>query len=183
VPLEYGARPPEGVPDNLPNILRASEDRESIGRVKELILQHDPELIFTHGINTSNIEHFATAALVAKAFWAAVEEGYQGGMLQWVDACTFFGESSFRWDTFVDYSGRVDQKMQLAALHACQKPDALLPGFGHRHLSHFWGRGCGVEAAECFCWVRRPTRIDRNIAGVPQPWFGELTLELFQNSR
>lgn len=180
--LCYGSPLPSGVRPEICTILTAQEDEESISRIADLILQNDPELIFTHPIATQNVEHFCTSLLVTAGFWQAVERGYKGGLLTWKEAITFLGDSANGWDTFVDYSGFMDRKMALAALHACQKPDAMEPDFGHRKLGGFWGAACGVRSAECFRWVQRPLRLDRTICGKPQPLMGELGIELTRNS-
>lgn len=179
----FGSPLPSGMEPGTPTILTAQEDEKSIQRVADLILKENPELVFTHPIATQNVEHFCTSLLVTAGFWEAVERGYQGGLLTWKEAITFLGDSANGWDTFVDYSGYMDRKMALAALHACQKPDAMEPDFGWRKLGTFWGRACGVQSAECFRWVQRPLRLDRKICGKPQPLMGELGNELTRNSR
>jgi len=182
IAIGYGSPIPPGVPAGVPSILGAYEDAESVTRLAQLIQQHDPEVIFTHPIATQNVEHYCTSLLVTYAYWQAVEAGYKGGLLTWKEAITFLGDKASSWDTFVDYSGYMDRKMALTVLHACQKPDAMEPNFGHRHLGSFWGGACGVESAECFTWVQRPLRLDRKICGKPQPFMGELGMELIQNS-
>lgn len=62
-------------------------------------------------------------------------------------------------------------------------PTAHLPGFGHRVLSETFGRVCGVGAAECYTWVRRPTRTEAVLSGKPQPEYGEFMPELICNQR
>jgi LmbE family N-acetylglucosaminyl deacetylase len=179
----YGAPLPEGVSGDRPTILTAYEDEACLQQVVSLILEHDPEIIITHPMTALNIEHCATSLLVTRAFWDAVGQGYQGGLVTWQEAITMMGDRAAGWDTHVDYSADLDQKMALCALHACQKPNALEPDFGHRLLGKFWGGANGTGAAECFTWVRRPTRLDRSISGKPQPIHGPLGMELIRNSR
>jgi LmbE family N-acetylglucosaminyl deacetylase len=181
--VRFGAPLPEGVAEGAPTILTAYEDPASVEQLVSLILENDPEVILTHPMGALNIEHCATCLLVTVAFWKAVARGYQGGLLTWAEAITMHGERLCGWDTFVNYSSIMDRKMALVALHACQKPDALAPEFGHRQLGNFWGVSNGNGAAECFCWVRRPTRIDSEISGSMQPFYGPLAMELTRNSR
>ena len=181
--VRFGAPLPEGVPADMPTILTAYEHKPSVAKLVSLILENDPEVILTHPPAALNIEHFATSLLVVRAFWDAVERGYTGGLLTWFEGITMFGDRSSAWDTRVDYPGLVDRKMALIGLHASQKPDALAPGFGHRLLAEFYGGAGGVSASECFCWIKRPTRIDSKISGHPQPIYGPLGMELIKNSR
>lgn len=181
--LEYGSIPPEGVPQGIPNILVASKDEESIERLAALMLEKDPECILTHSPSDVNIEHCATSLLVAKAFWKAVEQGYEGGLLFWNEGHTVNGDFYCRWDTHIDGTGYLDRKMELLGLHRCQKPNAHLPNFGQRLLCEWRGKLCGCEMAELFIWVRRPVRRSAKLSGVPSAIMGEFTAELMQNER
>ena len=176
--LRYGCTLPDGVPVDVPTILTAGENKAAIARLADLILEKDPECVLTHGICQGNIEHFATALLVTRAFWLATEKGYPGGLVQWREAHTLHGDFHCRWETHVDYSGFLDRKMELIGLHACQMPDTKADDFGHRLLSTWYGKVCGCEAAEVYTWVRRPLRRDST-----GPAFGEFTFELLQNAR
>jgi len=176
--LRYGCALPPGVPHDVPTILTACEDPESIRRLADLILEKDPECVFTHDVACVNPEHFCTSLLTTQSYWLAVEDGYRGALLHWREGCTRLGESNCRWETFVDYTPLLDRKMALIGIHRCQMPKAHLPTFGHRTLAVRWGRGCGCGAAEVFNWVRRADcRTDEGIAYPP------LTLELVQNTR
>jgi LmbE family N-acetylglucosaminyl deacetylase len=181
--LEYGSIALEGVPQSIPNILIASKDEASIERMASLILEKDPECVMTHSPSDVNIEHIATSLLVTKAFWKAVERGYEGGMLFWNEGHTVNGDFYCRWDTNVDGTGYLDRKMELIGLHRCQKPTAHYPDHGQRLLSEWRGKVCGCEVAELFIWVRRPVRRSAKLSGVPSAIMGELTAELVQNSR
>lgn len=183
IELRFGCDRPEGVAPNVPTILTACEDPESIDKLAALILEHRPECILTHGVNQRNIEHFATCLLVTNAFWKAAEQGYKGGLLHWKEAHTLHGDSQTRWDTFIDCTAQLDRKMELIGLHACQMPRAHLTDFGHRLLATWQGKAAGCEAAEMFTWVRRPIYTDSAMSGREYPIFGELVLELIQNSR
>ncbi len=183
VTLHYGSEAPEGVPSDIPSILTACENAQSIDRLCDMILERDPECILTHGVAQRNIEHFATCLLVTNAFWQAVERGYQGGLLHWREEHTLHGDFNCRWETYVDCNNYLDRKMELIGLHRCQMPKAHLPDFGHRLLNEWRGKTCGCESAELFTWVRRPARTSPKISMRSYPIMGEITLELIQNSK
>lgn len=178
VKINFGSPLPEGIDVNIPSILTASEDTASVKRLADLILEKQPEIIFTHSVTQVNIEHFGTMLLVTKAYWLAVEQGFKGGLLTWREAILNLGDHNCKWDTFVDYTPYLQKKMELIHYHRCQKPDALSPDFGHNRLAKWWGSACGCGAAEVFLWINRP--MHRNQFGNVYP---ELTLELLQNSK
>lgn len=178
VELRYGAPIPGAVEGNVPTILTACEDAASIDRLKKLILEKNPEVIFTHGLNQTNPEHFCTALLVARSFWAAVEEGFKGALLLWTDHFTHFGPSASRWDTFIDYTPYLDRKMELIGKHACQMPHWMQETFGHRVLAKEYGKVAGCGAAEPFTWVRRSANSTSS-----GPSYGSLMVELLNNTR
>lgn len=183
VQIQFGSPLADGIPAHTPSILTACEDQASIEKLADLILEKNPECILTHGVAQVNIEHFATSLLVVRSFWNAVERGFNGGLLQWREHHTVHGDFNCRWETFIDCSAYLERKMELIGMHQCQMPKAHLPDFAHRLLSLSWGQACGVGAAECFTWVRRPARCDVPGSSMPNPVYGELTLELIQNSR
>jgi len=178
IKLTYGSDRPGIVPPNTPTILTAYEDAASVERLTKLILETDPEIIFTHGLAAGNIEHYATSLFVITAYWKAVDQGYKGGLLTWYERILRLGASTCRWDTFIDYTPFLDRKMELIHCHYCQMPNALDPNFGHRRFANWYGNLCGCGAAEAFFWVNRPAH--RNAFG---PVYPELTMELIQNSR
>ena len=178
VTLCYGAPRPEGVPENRQSILTACEDTASIQELADLIVEKDPEVILTHGTNQRNPEHFCTGLLTVNAYWRALDAGYQGALLQWVEPHTAHGEHSMRWETFVDYTPYLEKKWEFVGKHACQKPTWRDPDFGHRFQAQMWGSACGCGAAEVFNWVGRSRRYD----GLG-PMTPDLTLELINHSR
>ena len=176
--LRYGCTLPAGVPENVPMILTACEHDPSLERLAELILEKDPECVFTHDVAAVNPEHVCTSLLATNSFWLAVEEGYRGALLHWREGNARLGEYNCGWQTFVDYTPYLDRKMALIGLHRCQMPHAHLPTFGHRTLGRRWGQACGCGAAETFNWVRHcDYRDDQGMTYPP------LTLELVRNCR
>lgn len=174
----YGTPVPHGLAPGSQTILTACEDPACIGRLADLIVEKDPEAVFTHGIAQRNPEHFCTGLLTVNAYWRAVEAGYQGAMLQWLEAHTVHGEYSTRWETFIDYTPYVEKKWEFIGKHFCQKPTWQSPDFGHRFQARMWGSACGCGAAEVFNWVARPRRFDQL-----GPWTPDLTLELINHTR
>jgi len=180
VELRYGCVLPEGVPEDVPTILTAYEDQSSVQKVVDLILEHDPACIFTHGLISHNIEHIATCLLVTKGFWKAADAGYKGALLHWREDYTGFGPTNTKWDTFVDISDYLDRKMELLGKHACQMPLAHEPDHGLRLRAMKFGEACGCKAAEVFTWVAHDRRPDLDTT---QPFYSPLLAELTQNSR
>lgn len=178
VDLRYGAPVPGSVQGNVPSILTACELAGPIEQLANLILEKNPELLFTHPLATYNPEHFCTTLLVANAYWKAVEQGYQGGLLFWIEPETRFGNAYIRWETYIDYSPLLDRKMELIGKHLCQMPNFKMQDFGHRILAKELGNACGCLAAECFIWGNRPNHRE----GI-RPAYGSLSLELLNNGR
>lgn len=176
--VRYGAQLPVCVPKDVPSILTAGEDEASLRRLANLILERDPECVFTHGVSQMDPEHFGASLLATKSYWLAVEDGYRGALLQWRGIHTQHGEFNCRWETFIDFTPLLGRKMQLIGIHRCQMPKAHLPDFGHRVLAKRWGAASGCGAAEPFIWVRHADF--RDILGMGYP---PLTLELIRNTR
>ncbi len=166
VELRYGCKLPAGVQENVPTILTAYEDAASRKRLVDLILEHDPVCIFSHGIISASIEHCATAILVTKCYWEAVEAGFKGAYLQWNEDHTAFGVRNSQWDTHVDISNYLDKKMELIGKHACQMPTAHDPNHGHKLRALKNGVACGCTAAEIFTWVSHDRRPDHDSTDV-----------------
>ena len=165
----YGSPVPEGVDPDIPCILSAHEHQPSLERVVALILEHNPEVVFTHGGPMRNIEHFATQLLVTNAYWKAVERGYEGMLLHWHDlGVNTFGEAYKHWDTHIDISAFWEAKLHVSGLHKSMKPDPAALDWPQ------WGPACGCRHAEVF------TIVGRNRTPVQ---YGALTLEILQNER
>lgn len=154
----YGSDRPACVAPNTPTILTAHEDPMAQQRVVDLILEHNPEAILTHGMDQNDMEHLGTALLTAKSYWQAVAKGYGGMLLQWRSGFTYLGELNCRWDTFVDITRYWDKKVAAIALHASQvpDPDRLGADYPPFQRSQAWGTACGCGLAEVFTIVSRP---------------------------
>ena len=151
----YGCALPDGVPPGAPTILTAHECEASRRRLADLIMEHEPEWIFTHGVAQRDMEHVGTSLLVTKSYWDAVERGHDGGLLHWREGHTFLGKRNADWDVCVDTTGYLDRKFRALALHKSQAPDPFIPNFYPRQYAHECGKACGCETAELFTVVEK----------------------------
>lgn len=153
VEVRYGSPLPKGVPAETPTILTACEHKPSIAKLADLILEHEPEAIITHGCAAGNPEHFATSLLVGNAFWQAQKQGHDGVLLQWMELCiTVHGPLNRVWHTFVDISGYEQKRLELIGEHACQ-----IPNPSRLDLPE-WGPACGCDEAEVFAMISAGTK-------------------------
>lgn len=180
IELRYGCEVPEGVPMNVPSILTAHEDGNSVQRVVDLILERDPACLFTHGIRSTSVEHVTTCLLVTKSYWKAVELGFTGAFLHWQEDYTSLGVSNAQWDTHIDITDHLERKMELIGKHKCQMPTAHCPENGHRFKARKRGSVCGCGAAETFLWVGHDRRVDLDSKELS---CSSLQAELNQNTR
>lgn len=157
--LHYTTPAPENVPMDRPTILTAAEDPESVKRVTDLILEHDPEAIFTHGLAEVNPEHTGTAVLVIRAYWKALSAGFQGSLLHDVNRFDGeFGPFNSQWQTWVDVSDFVDRRMAVLQKHASQYPPDFEQGVTYwKEYLEDRGGDCGTGAAEVFNFLNDPT--------------------------
>lgn len=178
--IDYGSAPlSEGMP-RLPSILTAYEDKDSVKRLADLILKHNPSCIFAHGLSSHNIEHLASSLLSTNAYWKAVESGFKGALLHFREDLNSFGPINAKFDTFIDISDYLDARMELLGKHACQMPTTHYPNHGHRLRVMKKGVLCGCKAAETFTWVNHHQipDLDCNL-----PFFSPLLAELEQNTK
>jgi LmbE family N-acetylglucosaminyl deacetylase len=148
--LRYGCPPAPLVEGCVPSILTAPEDTESVRILRNLIEDHSPECVLTHGPVQMNPEHAATCRLTTLAWLAAKRSCPETGLLYWDEGHVVFGKSNCKWDTFTDISDWLDKKMELVAVHETQMPRALAPDFGHRTWNLLKGAVCGRRACEVF---------------------------------
>ena len=151
IDLRFGNPQPEGTLPNLPSILTGAEDPATIGRLTALILERNPEVIFTHAGVDPNPEHTCTTWLVIRAYKKAKEQGYNGSLLLFAGRHSGEAAASYsRCDTFIDISGEwLRLKTEALALHACQSAGI----FAERICNSGFPAPAtvsGGEAAECF---------------------------------
>ena len=151
IELRYGNPQPAGTQPDRPSILTGAEDPDTVGRLAALILERDPEVIFTHAGVDPNPEHTCTAWLAIRAFRKACEQGYAGSLLLSAGRHSAEAAASYsREDTFIDISGEwMEQKIGALAVHLCQSAGIFAEkicrsGFPPPE------RCSGIEAAEKF---------------------------------
>ncbi len=145
IELRYGSPRPECVTSDLPTILTAHEDADSVRRLSELIIRHSPEAVMTHGPIMLDMEHVGTCLLVTKAYLKARDSGYGGMLLHWLDISpTIFGKIFTRWESHIDISGYQEKKIEAIGMHACQMPTPSKLDFPPI------GAACGCSYAEAF---------------------------------
>ncbi len=163
IDVHYGSPLPAGVPAGVPTILTAHRHAEPVDRVGKLILEHDPEVVFTHGHAEHDMEHLATLLLVVAGYEKAVKKGYAGTLLYAPRRIPGLGRMAHCWETFVDITGYVDRRMETVQKHASQFPPDFAEGARfYRELVGWRGKQCGVEAAEVFNFITVSPSCDGN---------------------
>lgn len=124
IELRYGSERPGEIGPDTPTILTAHEDPESVQRMTDLIIERNPEAVMVHGMVTFNMEHAGSCLLVTKAYWKAVEKGYQGMLLHWHECGNgVFEEAYLQWDTHIDVTEYNQRKIDWIGVHACMVPN------------------------------------------------------------
>lgn len=161
IDVHYGSPLPAGVPAGVPTILTAHRHPGPVERLCKLILEHDPEVIFTHGHAEHDVEHLGTLLLVVAAYEKAITQGYDGSLLYAPRRIPGLGRMAHCWETFVDIDGYVDKRMDTVQKHASQFPPDFDEGARfYRELVGWRGKQCGVEAAESFNFITVSPRCD-----------------------
>ena len=123
VELRYGVEKAGPIDTDTPTILTAHEDKASVDRLAQLICERNPEAVMTNSIIATDMEHTGTCLLTTKAYWQAVEKGYQGMLLHWHElACGSFGDAYRQWDSYIDVSEVWERKVELIGVHASVVP-------------------------------------------------------------
>lgn len=157
VELRYGCEQPGAIGPDVPTLLTAHEHAEPVKEVADLIISRNPEAVLVHGMIEFNPEHVATCLLVTKAYWQAVEKGYQGMLLHWHNpGVGLFGDAYLRWDTHIDVTDVWQRKLDWIAVHACMVPNPQETEYFSKEVV----RGCGQ--AEAFNIVARGNRYYEN---------------------
>jgi LmbE family N-acetylglucosaminyl deacetylase len=123
VEVRYGVEKPGDLGTETPTILTAHEHVPSVRRLADLIVARNPEAVMVHGMVMTDMEHLGTCLLVTKAYWKAVELGYQGMLLHWHDVgAGIFGDAYTCWDTYIDVTDFWQRKLDWIGVHACMIP-------------------------------------------------------------
>ena len=120
----YGVPVPKGATLGRPCIMVAYDDPEAVNRVKNLILEREPEAVLTQHLISESPEHYATAMLVLRGYREAVKAGYAGPLLFWFEyvQSTLLDKSFFLWDSFIDISGLRERQFDLIRCHINMVP-------------------------------------------------------------
>ncbi|MCK9266778.1 hypothetical protein M0P98_07925 [bacterium] len=148
--IRYGCKIPQGVGEDVPTILTAHENQGARNELKDIILNKEPYWVITHGVNNEQIEHLATALLVAKSCQDAVAEGFKGGLLLWNEGNSEIGTTNNLWDVSVNISEWIDRKKEFVEIGASPKAFHYI-----RDVNKDWGNKCGYEYAEVFIVAER----------------------------
>ena len=161
ISIGYGMPAPQGVDCSLPNIMIAHEYKEEVTKVADLILERDPEVIFTHSYFSDSPEHYATALLAAKGYAQAVKRGYAGDLFFINEVCesSFFLRNHIQWDSFIDISGCRQAQFDLIRCHISMVP------FPERMDYLDFTPICGVKDAEIVTWFRCGSGKAPNVRG------------------
>ena len=150
VEVRYGSERPGEIGRETPTILTAHQDRTAVERLANLILERNPEAVFVHGMVMIDMEHVGTCLLTTKAYWLAVEKGYQGMLLHWPDnTVSTFGDAYQQWTTHVDVTSYWKSKMDWIGLHASVVLTPEEINYAPREAA------CGCERVEVFDIVSR----------------------------
>ncbi len=172
VTVTYGTPVPPVVKAGEASILTAFNEAESVDRLKKLILERDPEVIFTHGYAETDPEHYCTLLLVSSAYWKAVEDGYGGHLLMGTRNFDTLGRFGCCWETWVSIDGYIDRRMAAVRKHVSQYPaDFEYAATYWRQNAEKKGAACGVKAVESFNFVNHP---DPDGVYAPDALIGEL---------
>lgn len=169
VELRYGIPGEYAGAEGVPTILTAHEDPAAVERLRDIILEVDPEVIITTNITDMNPEHICTALLAFKALRAAQKMGQDATLLHSMSPAPFpIGAYYNGCDTFVDTTGYYQEKLRMIAYHKSQKPRPELLDL--RDFDE--GARFGCETAEPF------------VVGMLSQWrTGPLTVEIRKNNR
>lgn len=170
VTLGYGCEQPGSIGPDVAPLLTAHEHAGPVKAMTDLILERNPEAVMVHGMIEFNPEHTATCLLVTKAYWKAVDKGYQGMLLHWHSpGVGLFGDAYSRWDTYIDVTDYWQRKLDWIAVHESMVPrpeeteyasKVFVPGCYQAEIFNVVSRGgryyenCPFEAEILKNWMR-----------------------------
>lgn len=143
--VNYGSASLDFIPAGTPSIIAAHEIPEAVERLTDIILDCDPEVIITRGLDDYNVEHYSTCLYTIKARAMAMQKGYDGTIL-FCNLNTYLPKYYCRFDTFIDTTGYMEKKIAATGCHTSQKPRPELLDW--QDWNH--GAQCGCETAEVF---------------------------------
>lgn len=120
-------------------------NNEWLQKIKQLIADEKPDIVFTHWPLDAHKDH-QVAALLGIQTWVRSGKKFA---LYFFEVCT--GEQSFIFHPtdYVDITATQEQKKQAVYCHVSQAPPGIYQ-CGHAAMEDFRGREMGVKAAEAF---------------------------------
>lgn len=120
-------------------------NNEWLQKVKQLIADEKPDILFTHWPLDSHKDH-QVASLIAIQSWLRLGKKFA---LYFFEVC--IGEQTFIFHPtdYVDITATQEQKKRALYCHLSQDPPGIYQ-CGHAAMEEFRGREMGVKAAEAF---------------------------------
>ena len=120
-------------------------NNEWVERIKQLIMDEKPDIVFTHWPLDSHKDHQSASMLTVQS-WIREPQQFS---LYFFEVC--IGEQTliFHPTDYVDISDIQEQKRQAVYCHVSQDPPGIYE-CGHAAMEDFRGRELGVKAAEAF---------------------------------
>ncbi len=120
-------------------------NNEWVEKIKGLIMEEKPDIVFTHWPLDSHKDH-QSASLLTIQSWIREPQQFT---LYFFEVCT--GEQSliFHPTDYVDITDTQEQKRKAVYCHVSQDPPGIYQ-CGHAAMEDFRGRELGVAAAEAF---------------------------------
>jgi LmbE family N-acetylglucosaminyl deacetylase len=120
-------------------------NKEWIGKMKDLIMNEKPDLVFTHWPVDSHKDHQAASLLTIQT-WMQASSPFA---LYFFEVCAGEQTMSFHPTDYVDITAEQELKKQALYCHLSQDPPGIY-SCGHAAMEDFRGRELGVKAAEGF---------------------------------
>ena len=120
-------------------------NNEWINKMKQLISDIDPAIVFTHWPVDSHKDH-QVASLLTIQSWMRAEQKFA---LYFFEVCAGEQTMTFHPTDYVDISDTQEQKRKAVYCHTSQDPPGIY-NCGHAAMEDFRGRELGVKAGEAF---------------------------------
>jgi len=148
VELRFGSEAPEKINCEMPSILTAYHNKECVERVTQIILENQPEFVFTETAD-HNTEHYSTCLLCQHAFDSALKKNYKGILLSpSIPRRPFMIPP----DTYVNITDYIEKKIALLKIHESQCAEWMLERL--KDQAKFWGWACNCKYAEAFSTIK-----------------------------
>ena len=134
------------IPESRDCILSAPEKRNCVDLLKNIIIEEEPEIIFTHQLDLDP-EHRNVSSLVFKAFKLAEQEVELGTLYNW--GPTSAGEiKHIKPDMLIDISKYFKIKLESCYVYKSQVDETFKRIVNQR--AEWWGKELGVPYGEAF---------------------------------